>query len=154
MPFSLNSPKTGGWFGTKADRQIGVNKKLVETLKTGELSQETLEPCLSSFRSLIESNLSPDLLRSLALSITYALHKPKPPPNLQKKKSIRFAQASSRPGSSKSSDSDEYISAIALGTEMMRLYASILCNPIDPAPLKKFAKAVTNKVSRKQHQSQ
>lgn len=126
-----------------------MNKKFVETLKAGELTQETLDPCLSSFRSLIESNLSPDLLRSLALSITYTLHKPKAPPSLQKKKSIRFAPASSRPGSSKSSDSDNYISAIALGKEMMRLYASILCNPIDPAPLKKFAKAVTNKVSVK-----
>jgi hypothetical protein len=30
---------------------------------------------------------------------------------------------------------------------MMRLYSTVLCNPIDPAPLKKFAKAVTNKVS-------
>jgi len=32
---------------------------------------------------------------------------------------------------------------------MMCLYSTILCNPIDLAPLKKFAKAVTNKVSQK-----
>jgi hypothetical protein len=28
---------------------------------------------------------------------------------------------------------------------MLRLYASVLCDPNDPAPLRKFAKAVTNK---------
>lgn len=107
------------------------------------MTEETLQPCLSAFRSLMESNMSPDLLRSLALSITYALHKPKPPTSLQKKKSLRFLTASSRPASAKS---ERYIPSITLGIEMLRLYASILCNPNDLAPVKRFAKAVTNKV--------
>lgn len=125
-----------------------MNKKLLETLKAGELTIESLQPCLFAFQSLMESNLSPDLLRSLALSITYVLHRPKPPTSLNKKKSLRFVAPSSRPGSSKSTDSDKYLSSAALGTEMMRLYSTILCNPLDPAPLRKFAKAVTNKVCR------
>jgi hypothetical protein len=123
----------------------GVNKKLLETLKGDELTKDTLRPCIASFRALLESNLSPDLLRSLALSITYNLHRPKPPSALQKKKSIRFAPSSSRPPSSKS-DSGKHVSSITLGIEMLRLYSSILCNSLDPTPLRKFAKAVTNKV--------
>jgi hypothetical protein len=91
----------------------------------------------------MESSPSPDLLRSLALSITYALHKPKTPANLQRKKSLRFVSPSSRPASAKSESSK--VPGVTLGIEMLRLYASVLCDPLDPAPLRKFAKAVTNK---------
>jgi hypothetical protein len=128
----------------------GVNKKLLETLKGGELTKETLGPCIASFRALLESNLSPDLLRSLALSITYNLHRPKPSSTLQKKKSIRFATSSPRPPSS-SSDPGKHVSGITLGIEILRLYSTMLCNVADPTPLRKFAKAVTNKVRRGVH---
>lgn len=127
------------------DKSLGVSKKLVETLKGGELTQEVLGPCLSAFRSLVESSPSPELLRSLALSITYVLHKPSPSATLKKKKSLRFIGSSTRPGSSKS-DSEKYVANVSLGIQMLRLYADILCNPHDSTPLKKFAKAVTNKV--------
>lgn len=122
----------------------GVNKKLLETLKSGDLTKESLQPCLSAFRSLMASNPSPDLLRSLSLSITYVLHKPKAPTSLQKKKSLRYLTPSSRPTSARSDS--KYVSSVALGTEMLRLYCSVLCNPRDPTPLRKFAKAVTSKV--------
>ncbi|OKO99835.1 Beige protein -like protein [Penicillium subrubescens] len=131
-------------FNARRFGRMRVNKKLLETLKGDELTKDTLMPCISSFRALLESNLSPDLLRSLALSITYNLHRPKPPSALQKKKSIRFAPSSTRPPSSKS-DSGKHVSSITLGIEMLRLYSSILCNSLDPTPLRKFAKAVTNK---------
>ncbi|KAJ5992482.1 hypothetical protein N7451_008206 [Penicillium sp. IBT 35674x] len=131
-------------FNAKRLGRMRVSKKLIETLKGGELTFETLNPCLSAFRSLIESGMSPDLLRSFALSITYTLHMPKPTASLQKKKSLRFVAAPSRPGSSKS-HSGKHISAIAQGIEMLRLYTAVLCNPLDSTPLKKFAKAVTNK---------
>lgn len=107
------------------------------------MTEEMLQPFLSAFRSLMESTMSPDLLRSLALSITYALHKPKPASTLQKKMSLRYMAASSRPASSKSG---KYVPSVTLGIEMLRLYDSVLCNPNDLSPLKKFAKAVTNKV--------
>ncbi|KAJ5649607.1 uncharacterized protein N7484_003330 [Penicillium longicatenatum] len=131
-------------FNAKRLGRMRVSKKLIETLKGGELTSETLNPCLSAFRSLMESGMSPDLLRSFALSITYTLHMPKPTASLQKKKSLRFVAAPSRPGSSKS-HSEKHISATAQGTEMLRLYTDVLCNPLDSTPLKKFAKAVTNK---------
>ncbi|KAJ5165433.1 Concanavalin A-like lectin/glucanase subgroup [Penicillium coprophilum] len=127
----------------KSARLSCVSKKLLETLKGGELTEESLQPCLSAFRSLMESNPTPDLLRSLALSITYALHKPKTSTNLQRKKSLRYLAASPRPGSAKSES--KYLPNVTLSIEMLRLYTSVLCNPHDPTPLKKFAKAVTNK---------
>lgn len=135
-------------FNAKRLGRMRVSKKLIETLKGGELTSDTLTPCLSAFRSLMESGMSPDLLRSFALSITYTLHMPKPSASLQKKKSLRFATAPSRPVSSKS-HSEKYVSATAQGTEMLRLYTAVLCNPLDSTPLKKFAKAVTNKVCYK-----
>ncbi|KAJ5723570.1 hypothetical protein N7488_001605 [Penicillium malachiteum] len=131
-------------FNAKRLGRMRVSKKLIETLKGGELSSETLTCCLSSFRSLMESSMSPDLLRSFALSITYTLHLPKPTSTLKRAKSLRFATASVRPSSSRS-NSENHISATAQGIEMLRLYAAVLCNQHDSAPLKKFAKAVTNK---------
>lgn len=131
-------------FNSKRLGRMRVSKKLLETLKSGEITPETLQPCLSAFCCLMESSMSPDLLRSLALSITYTLHMPKPTTSLQKKKSMRYL-AGSRPSSAKS-QTERHVPAIALGTEMLRLYSRVLCNPLDQAPLKKFAKAVTNKV--------
>ncbi|KAJ5350153.1 hypothetical protein N7541_007880 [Penicillium brevicompactum] len=130
-------------FNARRLGRMRVNKKLLETLKSGEITNESLQPCLSAFRSLMESSPSPDLLRSLALSITYVLHKPKAPTSLQKKKSFRYLSPSSRPSSAKSES--KYISSATLGIEMLRLYCSVLCNPHDSVPLRKFAKAVTSK---------
>ncbi|CAG7976254.1 unnamed protein product [Penicillium nalgiovense] len=130
-------------FNARRLSRMRVNKKLLETLKGGELTEESLQPCLSAFRSLMESCPSPDLLRSLSLSITYALHKPKTPTTLQKKKSLRYMATSPRPASAKSES--KYLPSVTLGIEMLRLYSSVLCNPHDPTPLRKFAKAVTNK---------
>ncbi|KAJ5689192.1 hypothetical protein N7462_003584 [Penicillium macrosclerotiorum] len=131
-------------FNARRLGRMRVNKKILETLKGNEITNETLIPCLAAFRGLMESNMSPDLLRSLALSITYNLHRPKTPMGLQKKKSLRFATVTSRPPSSKS-DSEKYLPPTTLGVEMLRLYSTVLCNNLDSSPLKKFAKAVTNK---------
>ncbi|KAJ5146347.1 Concanavalin A-like lectin/glucanase subgroup [Penicillium bovifimosum] len=130
-------------FNARRLGRMRVSKRLLETLKGGELIEESLRPCLLAFRSLMESSPSADLLRSLALSITYTLHKPKVPANLQKKKSLRYLAASARPASSNSES--KYVTGATLGGELLRLYASVLCDPGDPTPLKKFAKAVTNK---------
>lgn len=93
----------------------------------------------------MNSSLSADLLRSLALFITYAIHKPKPSTKLQKKKSLRYIAGSGQSTLS-AADSEKYVSSSRVAIEMLRMYCSILCNPDDLTPLKKFAKAVTNKV--------
>lgn len=92
----------------------------------------------------MESSLSADLLRSLSLFITYALHKPKESSKLQKKKSMRFNAGMRQRATSDSKA--KYVSSTVIATEMLRMYCSLLCNAHDLGPIKKFAKAVTNKV--------
>lgn len=89
--------------------------------------------------------MTADLLRSLALFITYAMHKPKPPSRLQKKRSVRFNTSQKRSISS-ADKPGEYVSSWTMAVEMLRMYCSVVCNVHDLAPLTKFARAVTNKV--------
>lgn len=131
-------------FNAKRLARMRVNKKLLESLKGDGFTQDALPLFVSAFRSLLDSSLSADLLRSLALFITYAIHKPKPSAKLQKKRSLRFA---SRPDQSvlPFAIPVKYVSSPRLAVEILRMYCSLLCNPDDPMPLKKFARAVTNK---------
>ncbi|XHG00027.1 hypothetical protein AWENTII_003499 [Aspergillus wentii] len=131
-------------FNAKRLARMRVTKKLLEALKGEEFTQDALHLFTSAFQSLMESCLSADLLRSLALFITYAIHKPKPPSRLQKKKSLRFA--TNPLYSATSGDKPQKpVSSSVLAIEMLRMYCSVLCNPHDLTPLKKFARAVTNK---------
>ncbi|KAF7716383.1 Concanavalin A-like lectin/glucanases superfamily protein [Penicillium ucsense] len=132
-------------FNAKRFGRMRVSKKLLETLKSNELADESIRPCLGSFQAFMESSLSPDLLRSLALSITFNLHRPRTPSALHKKRSLRFAGPSSPRPSSSSISPPTKVSGTTLAIEMLRLYASVLCNALDLNPLKRFAKAVTNK---------
>ena len=106
---------------------------------------EGLRLFTSAFGSLMEGCLSADLLRFLALFITYGIHKPKEPSRLQKKKSLRFTTAARQPTPN---PDKKYVSSTTIAIEMLRMYCSLLCNAHDLGPIKRFAKAVTNKVCR------
>jgi hypothetical protein len=113
-------------------------------LKGGGFTPEILRLFTSAFSSLMENCLSADLLRSLALFITYSLHKRKDPTGLQKKKSIRFSKdPAQRAGTPDMAGS---MPTTAVAVEMLRMYCSLLCDTHDLALIKKFAKTVTNKV--------
>ncbi|KAL4797527.1 hypothetical protein BDV19DRAFT_387329 [Aspergillus venezuelensis] len=130
-------------FNSKRLARMRVNKKLLEVLKEGNVTPEVLRHFVSAFSSLMESCLSADLLRSLALFITYSLHKPKESSGLQKKKSMRFRTNSGRPTTP--SDQGASIPANRVAVEMLRMFCSILCDTHDLAPAKRFAKTVTHK---------
>ncbi|KAL4866799.1 hypothetical protein BDV12DRAFT_129529 [Aspergillus spectabilis] len=130
-------------FNSKRLARMRVNKKLLEALKGGSFTPEMLQLFTSAFSSLMESCLSADLLRSLALFITYSLHKPKELSGLQKKKSIRFRANSGQP--TVPADKGASMSTITVAIEMLRMFCSLLCDTHDLAPVKKFAKTVTNK---------
>ncbi|KAL4887707.1 hypothetical protein BJY04DRAFT_225582 [Aspergillus karnatakaensis] len=130
-------------FNSKRLARMRVNKKLLEALKGGSFTPEILQHFTSAFGSLMESCLSADLLRSLALFITYSLHKPKAQSGLQKKKSIRLRANSSH--SQVVADKGTGMSAITVAIEMLRMFCSLLCDTHDLAPIKKFSKTVTNK---------
>ncbi|KAL2861246.1 Beige/BEACH domain protein [Aspergillus lucknowensis] len=130
-------------FNSKRLARMRVNKKLLEALKEGGFTSETLPLFTSAFSSLMANCLSADLLRSLALFITYSLHKPKESSGLQKKKSIRFNKELGRgvatPGNAAN------MSANTVAVEMLRTYCSLLCDTHDLGPIKKFSRTVTNK---------
>ncbi|KAF9891214.1 hypothetical protein FE257_004778 [Aspergillus nanangensis] len=117
-------------FNSKRLARMRVNKKLLEALKDEEFTAEALHRFTAAFMSLMEGCLSADLLRSLALFITYAIHKPKEP-------STQHSPASG--------GKQKFVSSTTVATEMLRMYCSLLCNSHDLAPIKKFARAVTNK---------
>ncbi|CEL03078.1 Putative Beige/beach domain protein [Aspergillus calidoustus] len=130
-------------FNAKRLARMRVNKKLLEALKGGGFTPEILRLFTLAFSSLMENCLSADLLRSLALFITYSLHKRKDPTGLQKKKSIRFSKdPAQRAGTPDIAGS---MSTTAVAVEMLRMYCSLLCDTHDLALIKKFAKTVTNK---------
>lgn len=128
----------------------GANKKLLDALKGEESTEESLGLFVPAFQSLLASCLSADLLRSLALFITYAIHDAKPP-RLKKKKSIRFdARARRLPASTEWTQS--CLNKAKVGVEILRMYCTFLSAPDEVSTIKKFARAVTNKVSYKSPQ--
>ncbi|KAL2846439.1 hypothetical protein BJY01DRAFT_213407 [Aspergillus pseudoustus] len=130
-------------FNAKRLARMRVNKKLLEALKGGGFTPETLRLFTAAFSALMENCLSAELLRSLALFITYSLHKPKESTSLQRKKSIRFTKdPAQRAGTP---DIAGGMSTTAVAIEMLRMYCSLLCDTHDLALVKKFAKTVTNK---------
>ncbi|KAL3475137.1 hypothetical protein BJX99DRAFT_230303 [Aspergillus californicus] len=130
-------------FNSKRLARMRVNKRLLEALKGGGFTPDILRLFTAAFSSLMDNCLSADLLRSLALFITYSLHKPKTPNGLQKKKSIRFKPAPAQPAASV--DKAPTMSATTVAIEMLRTYCALLCDTHDLGPIKKFAKTVTNK---------
>ncbi|KAF5859341.1 hypothetical protein ETB97_002952 [Aspergillus alliaceus] len=129
-------------FNAKRLARMRVNKKLLEALKGEEFTLEGLRLFTSAFGSLMEGCLSADLFRSLALFITYGIHKPKEPSRLQKKKSLRFNTVTRQPTPS---PGQKYVASTTVAIEMLRMYCSLLCNAHDLGPIKRFARAVTNK---------
>ncbi|KAL4784179.1 hypothetical protein BJX76DRAFT_327925 [Aspergillus varians] len=130
-------------FNSKRLARMRVNKKLLEALKGGSFTPEILQLFTSAFSSLMENCLSADLLRSLALFITFSLHKPKEPSGLQKKKSIRLRTNSGQPPVP--IDHGTSLPTVKVAIEMLRMFCSLLCDTHDLGPIKKFAKTVTNK---------
>ena len=96
-------------------------------------------------------------MRSLALYITYAIHKPTQAASYPMRgKSIKQdANVSSRrrtlstasPRSVKQQDeSFPHLSQIEVALKMLEFYADVLCHKEEVVNIKKFARTVTNKV--------
>lgn len=109
---------------------------------------DSLNLFMPAFSSLVTCCISAEVFRSLALFITYSLHKIKPSTNLKKKKSSRFEGRSRRPGFSQFPEpAGPYLSKPQIGIVVLRTYADLLCSSESSTNIKKFARAVTNKVS-------
>jgi hypothetical protein len=127
----------------------GVNKKLLDALKGEDFTEEALRLFIPAFRSLFESCISAELLRSLALFITYALHEGKSP-KLNKKKSLRFDSRARQSPISSDRAAKRGLPKSKIGLELLRMYCDYVCSPDDVVTIKRFARAVTNKVGYRQ----
>lgn len=123
----------------------------------GESIPEAVVPhFMNTFEILVKSNMSPEVMRSLSLFITYAFHVPAgsasrtPRPNsaisrpttpLARRATAEFSGTSSPiPGV-------KFLTKKQFGIRVLNLYSTILCEKGNLAPIKKFAKTVTNKVN-------
>ena len=133
-------------FNLRRLTRIRVFKKLLESLKSEKINDNTMSMYRRTFDLLFPSAMSAEVLRSLSLFITFAIHHKNSP--LPKRKStrketrLRLVQSESQ---EPSVNTTTYLSRFDIGVEMLRFYSHVLCSPADDALIRKFAKTVTNK---------
>jgi hypothetical protein len=131
-------------------------------MKAETFSPEVFPEFMIAFKSLVSSNMSSDVLRSLSLFITYALHKSdrQPTRTLRSRKStlqIRQKAATSparsstttqtpSPGPAQPGATPRGLSRTQIGAKVLEMYSELLCEETGTANIKKFARTVTNKV--------
>lgn len=112
---------------------------------------------MAAFEVLVKSNLSQEVMRSLALFITYAFHSPtaslprtprpmsatsrSSTPVLFRRQTVDANMGYGSPAPLK------YLPKKKLGVKILVMYSGILCEKGNLNHIKKFARTVTNKVS-------
>jgi beige protein homolog 1 len=113
---------------------------------------------MTAFKVVVQVNMGAEVMRSLALSITYSLHKGNPLKPLKGKRSTTSLRPATTPnGDNRPTSSASHQSSIFetnrenaqnIGLLLLEVYASWLCDdPSNTTIIKKFARTVTNKVS-------
>lgn len=142
-------------FNNKRLLRMRIMKKWLDALKGETFTIETFGYFLEAFKSFLTRNPSADSMRSLALYITYAIHKPRQTESYTARgKNIRLnTNVSSRrqtisnasPRSIKQQNEIVHLSQLQIALKMLELYADMLCHKDEAANIKKFARTVTNK---------
>ncbi|KAI9762455.1 MAG: hypothetical protein M4579_000431 [Chaenotheca gracillima] len=147
-------------FNTKRLLRMRVVKKFLDALKGEEFYPETFPNFMEAFRALVARNMSAEVLRSLALFVTYTLHKSNSGPARPLRSSKSVARIRRRPTNSPARSEastpkirsaseltalGKELSPKQIGLSMLELYCDLLCNEEDSIPIKKFARSVTNK---------
>ena len=135
----------------------GITKKWLDALKDGAFTEQIFGYFLEAFKSMLTKSLSADLMRSLALYITYAIHKPKQKPSTPLRgKSVKLntgipvrrktiGSPSPRPAAQQS-DVHPQLTQLQVALRILELYTNLLCQKDDLGNIHKFARTVTNKV--------
>ncbi|KKZ59007.1 hypothetical protein EMCG_00872 [[Emmonsia] crescens] len=133
-------------FNTKRLSRMRVVKKLLDSIKGESFTAESIKLFIPAFSSLVKSCMSAEILRSLALFITYSIHSVKRQTGLQKNKSVRVDIRAKRPGFSHFLHPDKtYLSKVQVGIEVLKAYTNIVCKENGTSNIAKFARTVTNK---------
>ena len=106
---------------------------------------------------MLGKNPSADTMRSLALFVTYAIHKPKENTSVMRRKSAKFGTntptrrktisgATSRDTQSRDFGDANELGLLQVALGVLELYTEMLCQKHDVTDIKRFARTVTNKV--------
>ncbi|KAI5467956.1 hypothetical protein BGZ63DRAFT_450007 [Mariannaea sp. PMI_226] len=140
-------------FNSRRLIRMRIVKRLLDAMKGEVVSEEALPHFMGAFEVLVMSNFSQEVMRSLALFITYAFHSPftsflRPP------RPLSVISRSSTPAPTRRSPIDSttgtpsgvrYLTKKQLGVKVLSMYSRILCEKGNVAHIKKFARTVTNK---------
>ncbi|KAI9828211.1 MAG: hypothetical protein M1819_004596 [Sarea resinae] len=148
-------------FNSKRLFRMRIVKKLLDALKGETFLADVLPDFMKAFKSLVSCNMSAEVLRSLSLFVTYALHKTPAPltkaslnrrgttkseagsrENIHKRPSLAIPVV--KPPTPISPSSDE-LPRTHLGIKVLEMYSELLCNESGTSNIKKFARTVTNK---------
>lgn len=129
-------------------------------MKGESFDSNTFEYFLEAFSTILTPHPTAESLRSLALFVTYALHSPKnregsvltPSKSIKRKDGVshRRQTLTSNPSNPTSSGSNVTpgLSRQQIGVKVLYLYTTMLCGGKDVTNIKRFARTVTNRVSR------
>lgn len=133
-------------FNLRRLTRMRVFKRLLEALKSENVTSTAMQMHNLTFAMLLPSAASAETLRSLALFVTYAVHRGHF--TLQTRKSLRKETRPRNLSTSTSSSNPDVsrgLSHFEIGVETLRFYTDFLCANDDGSLIKKFAKTVTNK---------
>ena len=136
-------------------------KKWLDALKSDTFFLDTFNYFVEAFKSILNSNMSTEALRSLALYITFATHKSKNKSsqaprlarimlplkdgmdNPRRRQTLSLPSPDSR---AMLTGSKPELTRMQIALKVLEMYCNLLCSPDDTANIKKFARTVTNKV--------
>lgn len=133
-------------------------KRFLDALKGENFLPDVFPSFLEAFTSLVKNNLSAEVFRSLALFVTYSLHKPAV--SASRTPMSRYATVSTRLAATQAGPKQPTLSAASddgrnldapltkqqIGAKILEMYTDLLCEKGSTTHLKKFARTVTNKV--------
>jgi hypothetical protein len=139
---------------------LGIVKRFLDALRAEVFQTDVFPSFVESFMSLVKCNLSAEVFRSLALFVTYSLHKTPLSASRTPTTKTRHGTLSSRGTKadvpkrpallSTTFDNNSNVTSILtkrqIGTSILEMYTEILCEKGSTASLRKFARTVTNKV--------
>ena len=134
-------------FNLRRLARMRVLRRLIEAMKSEPISRSTMTMYAEAFRVMLPQAVSAELLRSLALFVTFAVNKRNiaMPPRKAIRRETRQRSGSNPSPATGSDDPHALLSHFDIGVEVLRLYSEFLCKPKDETMIKKFAKTVTNK---------
>lgn len=130
-------------FNLKRLGRMRVLKRLLEALKSENVSRNTMPAYSAALSALMPTAMTAEMLRSMALFVTYSVHKRGVTGRLRKSARSRASSGAGSP--TPTSSENPSLSQFEIGVEILRLYSDMLCTKGDLSMIKKFARTVTNK---------